>query len=211
MLFKRSEDTFIDISGSLIQPLSSQTHVVFSSNDTYLISNGIAISQGYGPTFYKNETPLLINKANNIIDLETDKLGYALEDGTTGETKEVMSLFGVPTEAPTGVLLEAVPTGQISFPPPVFLRVAFTNPINQTVDVEALLFRASDPENLIGVNNLPTTLGPNETFGPSDVATAGGNSGLHILTVRIKEPGKLFSTIVQDSVNLEDSGGGFFL
>jgi hypothetical protein len=93
--------------------------------------------------------------------------------------------------------------------------VAFTNPTNQTVDVEALLFRADTPGTLLGVNNLPTTLAPNQTFGPTNVTSVSGNTATYILQVRIKEAGKAFSTFAEDTVEIVydpgDDGGFVFI
>lgn len=149
---------------------------------------------------------------NNTILTELDALGYALEDGLEDESKEVMVLFGQPTTEPL-VELTTVPTGQLSDPSPLFLRVTITNTTNSFVEVDARLFEQSSPNTLLGVNNLPTTLGPNETFGPSDVATTSGFTQTHILQVRIKESGKAFSTFAEDIVEIvydpgDDGGGG---
>jgi len=151
-----------------------------------------------------------ISKANNILFTTDAKLGYALEDGTTGETKTMMSLFAEPTIEPI-VELTTVPTGQLSSPPPGYLRVTITNTTNSIVEVDARLFEQSSPNTLLGVNNLPTTLGPNETFGPSNVATTSGFTQTHILQVRIKEAGKAFSNIAEDIVETVYDPGFTFL
>jgi hypothetical protein len=61
---------------------------------------------------------------------------------------------------------------------------------------------------------LPTTLNPNQTFGPTDVDSVSGNTATYILQVRIKEAVKAFSTFAEDTVEIindpgDDGGFGF--
>jgi len=205
-IYKRSDDTFTKLNDPATLPPKQAQGIAFSPDGTYL-----AVPHSNTPfiTIYKTilgefepAYAQIVKVSNTLPAANTVNAGYALEDGIAGETKTMMSLFGTPIAVPTSVSLTTAPTGFQSSPPSVYLRVGFTNPTNQTVDVEALLFRADTPGTLLGVNNLPTTLAPNATFGPSNVDIAPENGGLHILTVRIKEPGKSFSDIVEVSVNL---------
>ena len=99
----------------------------------------------------------------------------------------------------------------MSDPPPLFLRVTITNTTNAVVEVDARLFNQNSPNTLLGVNNLPTTLNPNQTFGPTDVASVSGGTATYILQVRIKEAGKAFSTVAEDILEVvyEPSDPGF--
>lgn len=213
LIYRREGDIFTKVNDPDVIPAGPGFGVSFNPNGLYL-----AVSHSTTPfvTVYKTtigrNAYIQALKANNTLHLTSNitNLGYALESSNTVQTKTIMSLFAQLTDQPIEFLLTTAPTGQLSSPPPVFLRVGFVNPTNQTVQVEALLFRADTPETLLGVNLLPTTLAPGESFGPSDVATAGGNSGLHTLTLRMKEAGKAFSAIVEVSVDIVDEGDGGF-
>jgi Tol biopolymer transport system component len=91
LIYKRSGDTFTKLPDPETVLPGNGRGVSFSGNGTYL-----AVAHDNLPrlTIYKNEIDTNISKANNLIDVpNATNLGYALEDGTEGQTKTMMSLF----------------------------------------------------------------------------------------------------------------------
>jgi hypothetical protein len=95
-IYKRSGDTFTKLDNPATLPTGQGNGTAFSANGTYL-----AVAHNGSPfiTIYKttltDSIPSFteISKANNAILTDVDELGYALEDGTTGQTKKMVSLF----------------------------------------------------------------------------------------------------------------------
>lgn len=200
-IYKRSGDTFTKIpdlkEGLLLGNISQG--VAFSPNGLYL-----AVQYNSDPALiFKTDQFIKEIEKTNDLDSDVIDLGYALEEGVSGETKTMMSLFRQPTEAPL-VELTNVPGQGLSFPTPTDLEVTITNTTNKLVEVEALLFNANSPQTLLGVNNLPTILGAGQVFGPTVVSGAAGGPVTYILKVRIKEVGKAFSVFAEDSIFLPE-------
>ena len=98
-IYKRSDDTFTKVTDAATLPTSTGRGTAFSTDGTYL---AVAHSSSPFITIYKtavNAEPITafteIVKADNSLTLaeNTTDIGYALEDGTEGQTKTMMSLF----------------------------------------------------------------------------------------------------------------------
>jgi WD40 repeat protein len=90
-LYKRNGDVFTELPITIPDNQNGRD-VSFSPNGTYLAHGANANN---AVTVYKNLTTLGIAKVDNSLvlpDGATD-IGYALEDGTTGQTKKMVSLF----------------------------------------------------------------------------------------------------------------------
>jgi len=196
-IFERDGDIFTQIPNADILPTYAQ-RVDITKDGRF---SAVAMTSGTpSVNIYDNQFKLDVFSADNIIS-DVEFLGYALENGIAGETKQFMSIFGPPTTAPL-VELTTQATGLLSSPPPVDLLVEITNTTNSPVEVEALLFDQNSPNILLGENNLPTTLNPNQIFGPTFAVRVNGNTATYILQVRIKEAGKAFSTFAEDTVEI---------
>ena len=91
LIYKRSGDTFTKLPDPETVLPGNGRAVSFSGNGTYLAAAHDNLPR---LTIYKNEIDTNISKANNLIDVpNATNLGYALENGTQGETKTMMSLF----------------------------------------------------------------------------------------------------------------------
>jgi len=89
-VYKRNEDAFTKLPNPDILPAGSSWDATFSFDGSYL-----AVGHSTSPfvTIYKNGFEDGIIKANNAILPNSKNLGYALENGTEGEVKTMMSLF----------------------------------------------------------------------------------------------------------------------
>jgi hypothetical protein len=99
-VYKRDGDTFTKINNPDVLPTNDiyeSNGISFSFNKTYLSvpTTFSSPSLNIYKTTVSEAVPesTEISKANNVIDLNADDLGYALEDGVQGETKSMMSLW----------------------------------------------------------------------------------------------------------------------
>jgi WD40 repeat protein len=94
-IYKRDGDTFTKVNDPATLPSGIGYDADFSP-DEYSIYLAVAHQFPQYISIYKTTVSTedtLIFKAENIIDVEADDLGYAIEDGDAGETKTIVSLF----------------------------------------------------------------------------------------------------------------------